>query len=63
MTDPQFQTRADLEAWAKDMASTIAINVAFAKTADPDHAAAIWQSALAQLRRVTAAHLHLPFEE
>ena len=62
MTDPQFQTRADLEAWAKDMAGIIAINVAFAQRGEPDHAHSIWQSALAQLRRVTAAHLHLPFE-
>ena len=63
MTDPQFQTRADLESWAKDMASTVVTAVTLAKTGEPDHARAIWGSALAQLRRVIIAHLHLPFEE
>ena len=63
MTDPQFQTRADLEAWAKDLAGTVVTAVTLAKTGEPDHARSIWQSALAQLRRVTAAHLYLPFEE
>ena len=60
MTDPVFQTRADLEAWAKEMAGTVVTAVTLAKTGEPEHAAAIWQSALAQLRRVTIAHLHLP---
>jgi len=62
MTDPQFQTRADLEAWAKDMAGTVVTAVTLAKASEPEHTAAIWDSALAQLRRVTIAHLHLPFE-
>jgi fumarate hydratase class II len=63
MTDPQFQTRAALESWAKDMSGTVVTAVTLAKTGEPEHARSIWQSALAQLRRVTIAHLHLPFEE
>jgi hypothetical protein len=40
MTDPQFQTRADLEAWAKDMASTVVTAVTFAILARIDGGAA-----------------------
>ncbi|CAB4120790.1 hypothetical protein UFOVP5_27 [uncultured Caudovirales phage] len=60
MSDPVFSTRAELEAWAKDMAGVIAINVAFAKRGEPEHADRIWKSALDQVRRVTLAHVHLP---
>ena len=57
--DPKFTTRAELESWAKDMAGVIAINVAFAKRGEPEHADRIWRSALDQVRRVTLAHVHL----
>jgi hypothetical protein len=55
MTDPQFETRADLEAWAKNMVKDASI-IARVGTSQQ------LKRALAQLRRVTIAHLHLPFE-
>jgi hypothetical protein len=57
--DPVFKSRAELEAWAKDMAGVVAVSVAFAKSGEPEHADHIWSSALDQVRRVTLAHLHL----
>jgi hypothetical protein len=53
MIDPQFQTRADLEAWAIDMGRELNRRLAFGEP---------HRRMLAQLRRVTIAHLHLPFE-
>jgi len=57
--DLTFTTRAELEAWAKDMAGVVAVNVAFAQRGEPEHADRIWRSALDQVRRVTLAHVHL----
>lgn len=50
MTDPTFATRADLEAWARQ------------RCRYPDPAPDARLRALEDIRRVTIAHLHLPFE-
>ena len=47
MTDPKFETRAELEAWA----------MALAEDTEPSRAAML--SALDTIRRVTLAHSHL----
>jgi hypothetical protein len=56
MTDPQFQTRSDLEAWVgkKRHKQTLAYCAGRER-------AARWLGNV--VRRVTIAHLNLPFEE
>ena len=52
MTDPQFQTRADLEAWASHLVNGYT-------SRNPTKRQ---RAQFKRIRRVTAAHLHLPFE-
>jgi hypothetical protein len=53
MTDPQFQTRADLEAWLTEARHHFNRRLAFGQP---------HRTIERLIRRVTAAHLHLPFE-
>jgi len=59
VTDPTFQTRADLEAWAKDLAGQATVAASLSAAKEPEEAKAIYASAINQLRRVMLAHVHL----
>ena len=58
MGDPTFTNRADLEAWAVKKAARIKWNIQMA----PDKSAALsaLENGMAQIKRVTMAHIHLP---
>jgi hypothetical protein len=60
MTNPTFQSRAELEAWAVLESRKASINAAM--MVDAADKVAVFSDCLAMLRRVTLAHSHLPHD-